>query len=102
MKKYTIIMAKEQSKSKWLGLNLQIIDENYEMTELETYLKNELDTLAPSSNDKLWEDVKVQLGNKLIERDNKLLNYKTKYYYSLALNVGLVGYAIYSIVTRRS
>ena len=92
-------MAKEQSK--WLGLNLQIIDENYEMTGLETYLKNELDTLAPNSNAQLWEDVKVQLGNKLIERDNELLNYKTKYYYSLALNVGLMGYAIYSVVRCR-
>ena len=92
-------MAKEQSK--WLGLNLQIIDENYEMTGLETYLKNELDTLAPNSNAQLWEDVKVQLGNKLIERDNELLNYKTKYYYSLALNVGLVGYTIYRFVRCR-
>jgi hypothetical protein len=86
-------MAKEQSQC--LRLNLQITDENYEMTGLETYLKNELDTLAPNSNTKLWEEAKIQLGDNLLKRDNELLNYKTKYYYSIALNVGLMGYAIY-------
>jgi hypothetical protein len=92
-------MAKEQSQS--LRLNLQITDENYEMTGLETYLKTQLDMLVPDSNTKIWEDAKVQLGNNLINRDNELLYYKTKYYYSIALNVGLVGYAIYSIVRCR-
>jgi hypothetical protein len=92
-------MAKEQSQS--LRLNLQITDENYEMTGLETYLKTQLDMLVPDSNTKIWEDAKVQLGNNLINRDNELLYYKTKYYYSIALNVGLVGYAIYSVVRCR-
>jgi adenylylsulfate kinase-like enzyme len=44
---------------------------------------------------------KTTLGNKLKERDKELLNYKTKYYYSLALNVGLVGYTIYRLVRCR-
>ena len=94
-------MAIKESQSQSLQLNLQITDKNYEMTDLETYLKKELDTLAPNISTKLWGDAKVQLGNKLIKRDAELLNYKTKYYYSIALNVGLVGYAIYSF-TRRS
>ena len=92
-------MAQEQSQC--LRLNLQITDENYEMTGLETYLKTELDSLAPNSNTKLWEEAKVQLGDNLLKRDKELLNYKTKYYYSLALNVGLMGYAIYSVVRCR-
>ena len=92
-------MAKEQSQC--LRLNLQITDENYEMTGLESYLKNELDTFVSNSNNTiLWHDAKEQLGTKLVKRDKELLTYKTKYYYSTALNVGLVGYVFYRLFSQ--
>jgi hypothetical protein len=94
----------EETEHKILKLNLQLVVNDIETTVLEGYLKNELDTLISKSHDTLaWKDAKEQLGTRLVTRDLELANYKSKYHYSAALNIGLiVGIITYRFMSYRS
>ncbi len=87
-----------------LKLNLQLVENDEQTTLLEGYLKNELDALISNSNDTLaWQDAKEQLGTKLVTKDLELSSYKSKYYISTALNIGIIcGLVAYRIMNHRT
>jgi hypothetical protein len=98
-------MSEESSnQSKMLKLNLQLVENDLETTVLEGYLKNELDSLISNSKDSLgWKEAKELLGTKLVTKDLELESYKSKYYYSTALNISLIiGCITYRFLIQRS
>lgn len=98
-------MNEEKTQSpRNLKLILQLVDNDNDSTLLEGYLKNELDILISNRNDTIsWKDAKEQLGTKLVTKDLELSSYKSKYYISTALNIGIIcGLVAYRIINRRT
>jgi len=78
---------------KELALNVQLVslsEPHKEHSILEEFLTTELHKLIPeiNNNDINWTDVKNRLGNELI--NNNYSSFRTKYMFSLCLNVLIV------------